>query len=108
MIQILNSQSDAIVVVNTEKKQKDPDLESVEADVNKLDLLFCNNKSVKLFDFDLTRVIGSQEDQLLALNLLHLPQFVPIDKEEALRLDTFRPDHDWLNKLRELQNSARS
>ena len=59
MIQILNSQSDAIVVVNTEKKQKDPELESVEADVNKLDLLFCNNKSVKLFDFDLTGVVGS-------------------------------------------------
>ena len=59
MIQILNSQSDAIVVVNTVKKQKDPDLECAGVDMNELDLLFCNNKSVKLFDFDLTGVIGS-------------------------------------------------
>ena len=93
MTQILNSQSDAIVVVNTDKKPHDLEIE--EADMNALDLLFYNSKSVKLFEFDMT------EDKQPFLNL---PQFVPIDKEMALKLEAYKPDDDWLNELREKRN----
>ena len=72
MTQILNSQSDAIVVVNLDKLPK-VDSENVEEDVNTLNLVFCNSKSVKLFGFDMSGVQSSLEDKQMVFNLLNLP-----------------------------------
>ena len=62
MTNILNSQSDAIVVVNS------------------AETLFCNSKSIQLFGFDPVGQGGTEEEKQFAETQLKLPQFLPLDK----------------------------
>ena len=85
---IMNSQSDAIVVVNSDKTdQVSPNLveesaEPILPNIDPLKILFCNSKSLELFGFDPIGDEASAEDKLFAYKQLKLPQFLPIDRYE--------------------------
>ena len=50
MTQVLNLQSNAIIVYNTEKEQG---MRADQGNYGPMDVKFCNSKSVELFGFDL-------------------------------------------------------
>ena len=73
MKQILNVQTDAIIVI----KQDDPVLESDGSITKQEDFLFCNSQSIALFGHDLLDPGDTLEDRVMFQSRIDFPKFFP-------------------------------
>ncbi len=76
---ILDSQSDAIVVVKALKFSESVDKEETAS----LSFQFCNSKSVEMFGIALNAPGFPEQASRTDLNLLTLSRFVPLNQNEA-------------------------
>ena len=84
---VLNFQSDAIVVVQSERPsstngERSGDEEVARQEVSPLSVLFCNSQSIRLFGFDFSKQPPSGEGDHLAQSMLQEPRFESLDRAD--------------------------
>ena len=81
MSQVLNAQSDSIVVVQAIHKvgQAQSVEDPKENERSRLEFQFCNSKSIELFGFDVRDANTGEAREERALDILKQPRFVNLD-----------------------------